>query len=227
MTDVTDFGTVSDGDEWANGTGAAGGSARTVPELADAEPDAGTGGGRTVPELAEDAEGDADSDLTKPTEDAEPTGAETDADLDADLDPDLDLDLDPAARLHTALPPRLESWRRRSAAGAILTGIGLGLKAALEPERDEPSIVMQATGDPPTDLGVEAELGGILPADNVVRIRPWLLSQAGPDRLESGSGNTTPASAGNTTEASAQSTTQVAAPQPIGGDPADGTTDTP
>jgi len=89
---------------------------------------------------------------------------------------ELHLDGDPDTRPepHTALPPRLEAWRRRSAAGAILTGIGLGLKAALEPERDEPSIVMQASGDMPSDLSVEAELGGILPADNVVKIRPWL-----------------------------------------------------
>jgi hypothetical protein len=91
---------------------------------------------------------------------------------------ELHLDAAPDANgeVHTALPPRLEAWRRRSAAGAILTGIGLGLKAALEPERDEPSIIMQASGTPPTDLSVEAELGGILPADNVVKIRPWLLT---------------------------------------------------
>jgi len=88
----------------------------------------------------------------------------------------LDPDPDRAGQLHTALPPRLESWRRRSATGAILTGIGLGLKKALEPERDDPSIVMLTSGAPPTDLPVEADLGGILPSDNVVKIRPWLLA---------------------------------------------------
>jgi hypothetical protein len=88
----------------------------------------------------------------------------------------LDRDPDHPGELHTALPPRLEGWRRRSATGAILTGIGLGLKKALEPERDEPSIVMLTSGAPPSDLPVEADLGGILPGDNVVKIRPWLLA---------------------------------------------------
>lgn len=76
----------------------------------------------------------------------------------------------------TALPPRIESWRRRSATGAILTGFALGLKEALEPRREEPSIVMETSGDPPTDLPVEAEVDRIRPADNVVTIRPWLLA---------------------------------------------------
>jgi hypothetical protein len=88
----------------------------------------------------------------------------------------LDPDPDRPGELHTALPPRLEGWRRRSATGAILTGIGLGLKKALEPERDDPSIVMLTSGAPPTDLPVEADLGGLFPGDNVVKIRPWLLA---------------------------------------------------
>lgn len=93
----------------------------------------------------------------------------------------MELHLDPApdtdAKPHTALPPRLESWRRRSVAGAILTGIGLGLKEVLEPKRDEPAIMIETSGDPPGDLPVEADMAGIMPADKVVRIRPWLLSQ--------------------------------------------------
>ena len=90
---------------------------------------------------------------------------------------ELHLDPDPDAQPHTALPPRLESWRRRSVAGAILTGIGLGLKEVLEPKRDEPAIMIEASGDPPGDLPVEADMAGIMPADKIVRIRPWLLSQ--------------------------------------------------
>ena len=42
----------------------------------------------------------------------------------------LDPEPDENGEVHTALPPRFESWRRRSATGAILTGIGLGLRAA-------------------------------------------------------------------------------------------------
>ncbi|MDQ6616791.1 MAG: hypothetical protein M3083_19095 [Actinomycetota bacterium] len=92
----------------------------------------------------------------------------------------MELHLDPApdanGEIHTGLPPRLESWRRRSVAGAILTGIGLGLKEVLEPKRDEPAVMIETSGTPPSELPVEAELSGILPADNVVKIRPWLLA---------------------------------------------------
>jgi hypothetical protein len=80
-----------------------------------------------------------------------------------------------AALPSTALPPRIESWRRRSAAGAILTGFAFGLKEALDPRREEPGIVMETSGDPPGDLPVEAEVGQIRASDNVVTIRPWLL----------------------------------------------------
>jgi hypothetical protein len=94
----------------------------------------------------------------------------------------MELHLDPAAdadgEVHTALPPRVESWRRRSVAGAILTGIGLGLKQVLEPQREEAAIIVQSSGEPPADLPVEADLGGIHPSANVVRIRPWLMSPA-------------------------------------------------
>jgi hypothetical protein len=77
--------------------------------------------------------------------------------------------------LHNALPKRVDAWRRRSASGAILTGIALGLKQVLEPRRDEPAIVAQVSGDPVGDLPVEAHLDGIKPANSVVTNRPWLL----------------------------------------------------
>ena len=94
----------------------------------------------------------------------------------------MELHLDPPAgadgEIHTALPSRVESWRRRSVAGAILTGIGLGLKEVMEPKREEAAIVVQSSGEPPSDLPVEADLGGIHPSANVVRIRPWLMPPA-------------------------------------------------
>jgi hypothetical protein len=82
---------------------------------------------------------------------------------------------------HTALPTKIESWRRRSAVGAVLTGIALGLKEALEPERDEPAIVAQVSGEPVEDLPVEAHLDEDRPAESVVTIRPWLLEHAPSD----------------------------------------------
>jgi hypothetical protein len=78
---------------------------------------------------------------------------------------------------HTGLPPRLESWRRRSAMGAIMSGIALGLKEALEPEKDEPAIVVQVSGEPIGERPVEAQLDDRTPKDSVVTIRPWLLPE--------------------------------------------------
>lgn len=98
---------------------------------------------------------------------------------------EVEVTVDNPGELHTALPPRMESWRRRSAAGAILTGIGLGLREALEPKRDEPSILVVASGDLPSDLAVEAELAGFHPSVHVVRIRPWLLESGDPDGVPS------------------------------------------
>ncbi|MGH9122448.1 MAG: hypothetical protein ACRDYC_10995 [Acidimicrobiales bacterium] len=77
--------------------------------------------------------------------------------------------------MHTALPPKVEHWRKRSAVGAILTGLAMGFREALEADRKAPSIVIETSGDPPEDLAVEAHLERGSARHNVVRIRPWLL----------------------------------------------------
>jgi hypothetical protein len=77
----------------------------------------------------------------------------------------------------TALPSKVESWRRRSATGAILTGFALGLQQVFEPKRDEPSITVQTSGDPPRDLPVDADFEYQRPRQSVVSIRPWLLDE--------------------------------------------------
>ncbi|MGH9094119.1 MAG: hypothetical protein ACRDXE_03065 [Acidimicrobiales bacterium] len=86
---------------------------------------------------------------------------------------------------HTALPPKVESWRRRSATGAILSGFAFGVREVFEPERKDPSIVMETSGEPPQDLPVEATLDALPARHSVVRIRPWLLDRQpaadGPD----------------------------------------------
>ncbi len=85
---------------------------------------------------------------------------------------------------HTALPPKMEAWRKRSAAGAILTGFALGLQQALETHREEPSIVVQTTGDLPDDLAVEADFEYGRPRQSVVSIRPWLLNDSADKRAD-------------------------------------------
>jgi hypothetical protein len=92
----------------------------------------------------------------------------------------------PEGHLDTALPPRMNDWRRRSAAGAMLTGFAFGLREVFELPHQEPSIEIQTSGDPPTDLPVDAEVDQIRPADNVVTVRPWLLPDGEPTRDESG-----------------------------------------
>ena len=79
---------------------------------------------------------------------------------------------------HTALPGKVESWRRRSATGAILTGFALGLQEVFEPKRDEPAVIMETSGEPPKDLPVEADFEYGRPRQSVVNVRPWLLPGA-------------------------------------------------
>lgn len=75
----------------------------------------------------------------------------------------------------SALPPKLEAWRRRSATGAILTGLALGFQQALEAPREQPSIMIETSGTPPRDLPVDAEVEVLRPRQSIVSIRPWLI----------------------------------------------------
>jgi hypothetical protein len=94
-------------------------------------------------------------------------------------------------------PPatKLESWRKRSATGAVLTGLALGFQQVFEKEREEPAIIMTTSGDPPRDLPVEAEVEHGRPRRSVVNIRPWLLdrsaSQPGPEETTGATGTDT------------------------------------
>jgi hypothetical protein len=93
----------------------------------------------------------------------------------------------------TALPPKVESWRKRSAVGAILTGFALGLQEALEKQKEDPSIVMETSGDPPRDLPVEADFEYGRPKQSVVQIRPWLLPDGGTEASTERQGSGRPA----------------------------------
>ncbi len=45
-------------------------------------------------------------------------------------------------------PVGFQLWMKRSATGAVLSGIALGLQQALEPKRELPAFVMEAPGEP-------------------------------------------------------------------------------
>lgn len=45
-------------------------------------------------------------------------------------------------------PLRFSQWMKRSATGAVLSGIAMGLQQALEPKRQLPAFVMEAPGEP-------------------------------------------------------------------------------
>jgi hypothetical protein len=59
-----------------------------------------------------------------------------------------------------AIPPaKFDTWRRRSAVGAVATGIALGLKDVFYPTNNEPVITAEAPGDPPdADRGIRVVL---------------------------------------------------------------------
>ena len=90
--------------------------------------------------------------------------------------------LENEAPRYTGLPDRVEKWRRNSATGAVLTAFAFGLQQAFEPERKEPAIVMQTSGDPPKDLPVEAHLEQLGPRQTSVTVRRWLLGGEGQNR---------------------------------------------
>jgi hypothetical protein len=102
-------------------------------------------------------------------------------------DPDAGDDLgelyddDHVAGRRNALPRRVESWRSRSATGAIATAIAMGLQQVFEPERRRPAAVAEAPSDPYDDddpITVD-----YVPDDaegTTVHVKPWLLQKGEP-----------------------------------------------
>jgi hypothetical protein len=88
--------------------------------------------------------------------------------------------------IRNALPSWLESWRRRSATGAVLTGIAFGVRDALEPERDSPAIVVPAPGPPPGPQPLELHLGDDRPEEAWAVVRPWLVTHHAEDPVDTG-----------------------------------------
>lgn len=76
----------------------------------------------------------------------------------------------------TALPPRVEAWRRHSVTGAVLTGIALGLQEVFQPPREPAAIVSQVPGDPPGPPGpLQVHLDPDDPAACTVVVRAWMI----------------------------------------------------
>lgn len=92
---------------------------------------------------------------------------------------DLDED-DTGSGSRNALPRRVESWRRRSATGAIATAMAMGLQQVFEPERRKPAAMAEAPSDPYSDddpITVD-----YVPDDamaTTVHVKPWLLDKDG------------------------------------------------
>ncbi len=109
---------------------------------------------------------------------------ETPADdgLDLDEGDDLgDLSDDHVGGRRNALPPRVESWRTRSATGAIATALAMGLQQVFEPEKRRPAAVAEAPSDPYSDD--DPVTVDYLPDDaegTTVHVKPWLLQKGDP-----------------------------------------------
>jgi hypothetical protein len=69
---------------------------------------------------------------------------------------------------------RLERWRRTTAAGAVFTGIALGLREALESEKERPAMVQPAPEGKPGEEPFELHLDPEHPEYTVAVVRPWL-----------------------------------------------------
>lgn len=116
--------------------------------------------------------------------------------------------LEKEAPKHSGLPDSAERWRVRSATGTVLTAFAFGLQQVFEPDRNQPAIVMETSGEPPKDLPVEAQLEQLGPRQSSITVRSWLLGnkpsqsapmapQAGDDDASGGNGGTTPGRAGD------------------------------
>ncbi len=77
-----------------------------------------------------------------------------------------------------AVPPRTApSWRSAGFGTQMLAAAMLGVAEALNGPKEEPAIVVDASGDPPGDNPLDLHLDPDRPDHSVVVVRPWLLRQ--------------------------------------------------
>ncbi len=92
-----------------------------------------------------------------------PYDPRTVADLDAWEPTDLDGPPPP--------PSRVVSWSRRSAMGAVLTGMALGLQEVLEPKKDSPIVIEVDADGEPHDLPIRLMLDPDDPSGSLCIVR--------------------------------------------------------
>lgn len=69
-------------------------------------------------------------------------------------------------------PLRFSNWMKRSATGAVMTGIAVGLREALQPQNREAPFVIEAKGEPDDpDRPIDLRFDPDSPADTVAFIR--------------------------------------------------------
>ncbi|HEX3980343.1 MAG TPA: hypothetical protein VHW93_03925 [Acidimicrobiales bacterium] len=69
-------------------------------------------------------------------------------------------------------PLRFNRWMKRSATGAVMTGIAVGLQQALELPKQQPAFVIEASGEPDDpDKPIDLRFDPDSPADTVAVIR--------------------------------------------------------
>jgi hypothetical protein len=80
---------------------------------------------------------------------------------------------------HNALPRRLESWRSRTASGAVMSAMAMGLRQVFEPEQRKPAIVAEAPSDPyDDDDPIVVEYVADDASGTTVILRPWLMQHS-------------------------------------------------
>ena len=153
-------------------------------EVGDEVPDSGPGGedGEPGTPAADAARGDHAGEAGEGRLDGAPASAGPGEDVGEDSGEDMgELYDDHVGGRRNALPRRVESWRSRSATGAIATAIAMGLQQVFEPERRRPAAVAEAPSDPYDDddpITVD-----YLPDDaegTTVHVKPWLLQKGEP-----------------------------------------------
>lgn len=69
----------------------------------------------------------------------------------------------------------LPAWRKAPVAAQFLAASMLAVHDVMYGPREEPAIVVQASGDPPNDEPLDVHLDPDHPEESVVIVKPWLL----------------------------------------------------